>query len=114
MIPPAAREWRNETCAGHTVSASAYREYPPNQPLVLVQPPADKWNKLTPDEARKLAGVLVRAAAHADGRDVRVITLTPQEHELAGRVLDVCDPASDCEIGNDEIGEVRAILARLS
>jgi hypothetical protein len=38
--------------------------------------------------------------------------LTHNERDLIERVLDCVDPASDCAIGNDEIGRVREILDR--
>lgn len=39
--------------------------------------------------------------------------ITDDERDLIERVLDQVDPASDCAIGNDEIGLVREIIDRI-
>lgn len=39
-------------------------------------------------------------------------TLSDEDRDLVLRVLDTCDPASDCAIGNDEIARAREIVER--
>lgn len=62
--------WIQRHCAGFAVNVSERQDfYPEAEGLVMLRAPSTGFSHLTPDEARKLAAILVEGADAADRRE---------------------------------------------